>query len=509
MKNTSKVIVLLLALTIGSFFRTNAQVQIVTATAATEPMTTLTREQMQKDFVVLKSTLEQLHPGLYKYNTQAQMQENFAALAKKIDVNSMEIKQFYVLLAEFVNKIRCGHTFLNPLNLSEETTAKLFANNNLPFYFKVIDKSIFITHNLSEVAAIKAGDEIVEIDGIKSQNIVNQLIMVSRSDGNSAMGKKMSNLSLIPEEDYGYALFDIFFPFYFGESTNRKVTIKHFGGKTATYEVACVKQQDRSKKYETKFGKIPTDKETWTYTKPTAQTAVLKFGTFAFWNSKFDYKTYLDSVFTLIGADKAIKNLVVDLRGNEGGSGDIRNEILSYLTSKTLQYESTSKICYRYLSIPDSIKKNLTTWDRSFAAPKNAADFTLNELGLYEKKATAKEDLIQPKAKSFKGKIFLLTNAANSSATFSFAWTFQYNKLGIMAGETTGGTKQGLNGGEMFFLNLPNSAIEIDLPLIYHYQKNMPDEGVKPEKEVKISQKDIAEGKDAVMDYVLKKLVVK
>lgn len=504
MKNTGIAILLFLAMVMGSLFQTQAQVPTQTSQATAQNR--LTREQMQKDFVVLKSTFEQLHPALYKYNTVAQMQENFATLAKKIDVNSMEIKEFYVLLAEFVNKIRCGHTFLNPLNLKEETTAKLFANNNLPFYFQVVGKNIFITHNLSSFEAIKAGDEIIEIDGIKSQSIINQLLTVSRSDGNNAMGKKISNLSLLPEEDYGYALFDIFFPLYFGDKASRKIVVKHFEGKTKTYTVPCMKQEDRSKKYEAKFGKIPKEKETWTYTKPTAQTAVLKFGTFAFWNSKFDYQTYLDSVFTLIGAEKEIKNLVVDLRGNEGGSGDIRNEILSYLTSKTLQYESTSKICYRYLSIPDSVKKNLTTWDRSFAAPKNAADFTLNELGLYEKKATETEDLIQPKAKSFKGNIFLLTNAANSSATFSFAWTFQYNKLGTIVGETTGGTKQGLNGGEMFFLNLPNSAIEIDLPLIYYYQKNMPDEGVKPEKEVKISQKDIANGKDAVMDYVLKSL---
>ncbi len=477
---------------------------------------TLNKEQMQKDFVVLKATLEHLHPGLLKYNTQKQMQRHFDDFAKKINVNTMETKQFYVLLAEFVNKIRCGHTFLNPLNLKDEAIKTLFTNDNLPFYFTIIDNKIIITHNLSEFSDIKAGDEIAAIDGIKSKTIINQLLKVSRSDGNNAIGKKLSNLNLIPEEDYVYALFDIFFPAYFGNKTVRKLLIKHFAAKNniegnkkkqeQEYTIACIKQQERSRIYESKFGKIATDKETWTYKMPNSETVLLRFGTFAFWNSDFDYKKHLDSIFTIIENQKNVKNLIIDLRNNEGGSGDIRNEILSYLTSKTLEYESNSKICYRYLTIPDSVKKYLTTWDRSFSQAKNKADFTVNELGLYQKNAEQKEDLIRAKAKSFKGNIFLLVNSVNSSATFSFAWTFQYNKLGTIVGENTGGTKQGLNGGEMFFLTLPNSSIEIDIPIIYYYQKNMPDEGVKPEKVIKITQSDVANGKDSQLDYILEVL---
>jgi C-terminal processing protease CtpA/Prc len=101
-------------------------------------------------------------------------------------------------------------------------------------------------------------------------------------------------------------------------------------------------------------------------------------------------------------------------------------------------------------------------------------------------------------------KYYLLVDAICSSATFGFAWTFQYNQLGTIVGEPTGGTKMGLNGGEMFFLTLPNSKIEIDVPLIYYYTKNVPDEGVKPDVLIKTNQKNIVLAQDASMDYVMK-----
>jgi C-terminal processing protease CtpA/Prc len=232
--------------------------------------------------------------------------------------------------------------------------------------------------------------------------------------------------------------------------------------------------------------------------------AYLKFGTFAFWNSKFAWKNYIDSVFTKINADKNLTNLIIDLRGNEGGSGEIRDYILSKITQKPLLSEQNSVVCYRYLTVPDSLKKHLSTWDRSFKAPKNPADFTLNEIGLYQKNKNEVETPIQPSKDNYSGKVYLLVDAICSSATFGFAWTFQYNKLGKIVGETTGGTKQGLNGAEMFFLTLPNSKIEIDLPLIYFYTKNVPDEGVKPDFEVKSSQKDVVLERDAQLDSILK-----
>ena len=44
-----------------------------------------------------------------------------------------------------------------------------------------------------------------------------------------------------------------------------------------------------------------------------------------------------------------------------------------------------------------------------------------------------------------------------------------------MVGQVTGGNLRGINGGAFFFLNLPNSRLEIDLPLIGQFPTHIAD----------------------------------
>lgn len=66
----------------------------------------------------------------------------------------------------------------------------------------------------------------------------------------------------------------------------------------------------------------------------------------------------------------------------------------------------------------------------------------------------------------------LAGGVANSSATFQFADQVQQAKLGI-------------NGCALFFLRLPNSGIELDVPLIARFPVgNQPGAGLQPISEI-------------------------
>jgi C-terminal processing protease CtpA/Prc len=229
----------------------------------------------------------------------------------------------------------------------------------------------------------------------------------------------------------------------------------------------------------------------------------MKFGTFAFWNSGFNETKFVDSVFEDLSKRQGIQNLIIDIRNNEGGdnTGDY---ILSYITSKTIGCDDPDRACYRYQSIPDSLLPYLTTWDNSFKKPKDPAKFKLNEIGLFEAISESQPcDYIKPKSNGFKKRTFLLTNAKNSSAGFEMARNYKTAKLGKIIGETTGGSQQGINGGEFFFLTLPNSGFEIDLPLIYNYHAQKEDKGIDPDYEVKPTQIDIYKNIDTQLQFVL------
>jgi C-terminal processing protease CtpA/Prc len=92
----------------------------------------------------------------------------------------------------------------------------------------------------------------------------------------------------------------------------------------------------------------------------------------------------------------------------------------------------------------------------------------------------------------------VLVGATNSSATFEFAQQVQAMKLGTLIGQPTGGNQRGITGGAFFFLRLPNSGIELDLPLIGQYPKGEhADAGLKPDVLVTPKIADIEKGRDA------------
>jgi C-terminal processing protease CtpA/Prc len=111
--------------------------------------------------------------------------------------------------------------------------------------------------------------------------------------------------------------------------------------------------------------------------------------------------------------------------------------------------------------------------------------------------------VIHPEGKPFHGKVYVLMDASNSSATFQFAQIIQQHKLGTLVGRPSGGNQRGINGGAFFFLRLPKSQIEIDVPLVGAFPASpQSDAGLTPDVLVTPSLQDIVEGKDVDMDRV-------
>ncbi len=92
-------------------------------------------------------------------------------------------------------------------------------------------------------------------------------------------------------------------------------------------------------------------------------------------------------------------------------------------------------------------------------------------------------------------------NARNSSATFQFADKARAAGLVRLFGETTGGNQRGINGGCFFFVRLPASGIEFDLPLIGYFPPgHPPDAGLAPDVTVKLTAADLAKSYDRPLE---------
>lgn len=474
---------------------------------------TLTPKQMKADLAILKTTWELIHPGLYRYNTKQQIDSYFNELHRKTN-SPMEQRQFFTLISQLNIKLNCGHSFVSYYNNKRLLKQNLYSNVFLPVLFRVIDQKFIVTHNLTDNESIKLGDEITTINGISTKTIIDSLLTVSKADGRNGSNKKLDNISFHPREIYvdRYSLFDIFFPLFFKNNLNEKkysLGIKSSRADEKYIDVIGLSKEVRQARYIKRYSDVPNNEKSW-YLRPIdKQTIVFRLGDFTTFNWKFDFNKYLDSVFTHINR-VGYKNLIVDIRENEGGADEARDAVLSYLTPKNLGCVSPYRRLYRYNSIPDSLLQHLDTWDDSFKKPKPDSLFTRTKDGFYENRFPGNCEEILPKPNHFKGKIYLITDVTNSSATFIMADVFKNNKLGTIVGEVTGGTQQGINGGELFFFYLPNSKIEMDLPLIYQAPRiARPDEGIKPDYEVKTKPSDLAAMRDAQMEFVLKKLIKK
>ena len=111
---------------------------------------------------------------------------------------------------------------------------------------------------------------------------------------------------------------------------------------------------------------------------------------------------------------------------------------------------------------------------------------------------------MKPHPKSFGGKTYLIVDPGNASAAFQFADYIQSNDLATVVGQSTGGNKQGINGGNYLFLSLPNSKVEVDIPIFFQSQgSDRKDEGVIPDIQVKRQPGDLAAGSDREIETII------
>jgi len=448
-----------------------------------------------KDVDVLEKTYKALHPGLYRYNTPPEIDAAFADLRRKFG-QDRTLSDSYLALSEFLSKIKCGHTYANFFNQPDAISKELLNKpNKVPFAFRWINKMMVVTRDASTEHVFPRGTEILAINGTPAERILAKLMGVARADGSND-AKRIADLEVLGTSKY--EAFDVFFPLYYPTaSSTYRFKVRRPGAKRIEMvEAAMISSSAR----QPGLPELDPMSPAWTLTYPKKDVALLEMPTWAMYNRNWGWKAFLQTSFDELVA-KSIPNLVIDLRGNEGGDS-VGDFILPRLVKEKVATENFQRYT-RYRSVPQDLRANLSTWDSSFYDWGKSAKPDPN--GFF--KLTRFEDLmgsfIAPSQTPYRGKVILLVCPENSSATFEFAYQVQRLKLGTLVGRPTEGSLQGINGGAFFFLTLPNSRIEVDVPLIAQFSpEKRPDRGVLPDVPIEPTAADIAAGRDVEMSRV-------
>lgn len=463
--------------------------------------------KLLEDVDVLQRVYEQAHPGLYRYNTKAEWDEHLAALRAEF-VRDRTLGEAYVALSQCLARIRCGHSYANFYNQPKEVVRALFAGTNrVPFLFRWIGERMVVTRDLTPDGALPAGTEILAIDGHPAAAILGRLMTIARADGGND-AKRVAYLEVRGRDRY--EAFDIFLPlFYPGTGERLALDVRRPAAPApARVDVAALDPASREALGKEAQGPRPGEGEApWRFETLGDGVAYLNMPGWALYNSKWDWKGFLDrGIDELI--DRRAPGLIVDLRDNEGGL-DVGNVLIERVASGPIRGGGFRRYT-RYRTLPEGLAPYLDTWDWSFkdwgakATPDRDGFFRMTKFD-----DDAEGDVIAPRGRRFEGKLVVLVNAANSSATFQFAKLVKDHKLATLVGQPTGGNQRGINGGAFFFATLPNSRIEFDLPLIATFPgdgplpdgkapsfRDIPDTGVDPDVLVTPDIADIAAGVD-------------
>jgi C-terminal processing protease CtpA/Prc len=466
------------------------------------------KSALTADLSLIAKAVPELHAGFDRYTNQKEFTDKVSEAMKNLP-NLLTDAQVYLAISEVMATLQCGHTYANFYNQNAVTHHLVFDRpDKLPFTLHITDKQIYIVKNVSNLKGIEPGSEILSVNGVPAAEIIAKLLTLVKADGDNN-GKRLSDLQVTGMGKY--EAFDIYFPLLFPAKKGNKYTLQILPFKSTSnleIDVTTISRQERKdllfRKYNTKD--LPADSLFQFKIINEGKTAYLKLGTFVDYNLKLDWKKFLANAFKII-EKKKISSLIIDIRDNEGGTDNILYELLTYLANKPLQLEKSMSLV-RYQKMKPAYASFINTWDKSVynftgkVEPYQEGYFKL----LNTENSLAG---IKPKKKVFKGNIVLLVNEANSSGTFLMAKIAKYNKLATLVGTETGGDNRGINAGVIGFMRLPNSKIEVDIPLIGTYYNEGNPDGVQPDIKVQVSPMPFLYEKDfylnAALEYINKK----
>lgn len=453
---------------------------------------------LRADVAILRRAYEALHPGLYRYQTKAEMDRRFAGLEAEFG-RDRTLAETYLALSVFLATVRCGHTYANFFNQRPAVQDALLKGGRVPFYFRWVDGRMVVTRDFTPGRRLAPGTEVLAVDGVPARAILARLLTVARADGGND-AKRVSYLEVAGRSRF--EAFDVYLPLFFpARGETRTFTVRAPGAaRRERVELPLLSYEERAAAVGGGAPAGDPSRPLWQVEHLDPETAYLRMPGWALYNSKWDWQGFLEGAMDEL-VRRATPNLVIDLRGNEGGL-DVGDHFLARLIERELPRDAAPQFV-SYRAAPADLVPYLDTWDKSFldwgaaAVPDGARRFRL----VREKRGDAA--VIAPRGPRYRGRVYVLIDAANSSATFAFAQKVKRARLATLVGQTTGGNQRGINGGAFFFLRLPNSGLEVDLPLIASFpERPLPDGGIEPDVFVRPRVSDIAAGVDTELEAV-------
>jgi hypothetical protein len=416
-----------------------AALVVLLAPASVLGQTRYSARELREDFALLRSPLLEAHAGLYVYRSPDEIRRLFDAVDTRL--HDMPEAEFYATITTALAGIRDGHTLSLPserwLTWYEDSAAVL------PLRLRLVNGHALVAGSADR--RIVRGSEVLAIDGRSIPAILEQLRGHLPLDGYAATGISAGS----------NRRFELWYHLFVGRPDVFTMRLRSPDDRVVTLRAPAVRPSA--------LPAAPAEPPLALRAVDSA-TALLRIATFAadeLAAAGIDYAAWLDRAFTTLVASHAA-NLIIDLRGNEGGRDAYGSLLLRHLMDVPFAY-------YRQL---------VARTDRVRFWSHTQLDSTFNErFGAGLRRTASGEFLLppvrhqnlarqQPAPPVFQGRVWVLIDGGTFSSAAEFCAVARSLGRATFVGEETGGTYEGNASGTFAILTLPHTGVRVVIPLV-------------------------------------------
>lgn len=420
-------------------------------------------------FRIMRTGLEQAHPGLNDYTPKGKMDSLFTATRQKI-TKPMTSEEFRRLVTPIVTAIRDVHTAIYPSAYSNNVTIAPEVSMG------VVNGELQLIHPY-KAGQLKAGTRVAAINGQPSGKVIQFL---------RSQYYRKNGLNELPVES---GLLSNFWSMYYKAytptaSSPLKLTLEN--GQVISFKylpVNIIKNDDEDLSMSIQM------------VKPNIGYIDI---------NSFDLnQVEEDSIQRFIQTleESKVPSLIVDVRSNDGGNMEVLYRLVSYFTSKPYR-----PVCYR------EVKSNTTYSTFRFTDNYDTSEVLFGDFLLVAGKNTfRKEDtlMVAPSSTHYSGKLYILTDEFSVSAASEFAAILAEQGIGTIIGRESGTCYYQMNAEKFAYYTLGSTGLKLMVPLVKIVSREAPHpripygHGVVPNIEVPLSLEEITQPKDVIFECAL------
>lgn len=408
-----------------------------------------TVDEYSADLDQLSETLLKVHPNALKFISKVEFDDLIASKKAALTAETT-YAEFAWHCSEVVASISCSHTGTGRFWWENKM---LPIENRFPIQSRLIEDRLFVVDPLNNEELLSVKDEILSINGLPIIEIKEEVFRHIASQGYIETSKR-HEFNMWSTGMISYAL---------GFPESYQVEVKGESGQVRLLpaENHLDPMGDKSKVHcggDLCFEFIDVEKKI----------AVMTISSFNYyeWNNFEVFQSFIDE--SMVDLRKhGSEELIIDLRGNGGGSSESSIHLLRYLIDEPFVYYARAEFDSKNEKLP----------------------------GEYSQ---------VPYADGYRGKLHFLIDGVGNSTTGHFMSLVKTRKLGKIVGEELG-SNQFCSAGQKR-CRLRNTKLQYDVANNTHVSSatELPDEvGILPDQYVSQSIDEYVDGKDIVKQHVL------